>query len=294
MRTTAVAGTCVLALVAAIQAAEPNWPQWRGPDGQGVSAETSLPTTWNPTERVAWKTPVSGRAHSSPIVWGNRVFLTTAIEGAPIEGHQPLKHYINDKEWRHPEAVAGDRRHTFQVIALDASDGKILWTSTAYEGPVYDDRHRKSSYAAHTRPPMARWCTRTSAPRDCMRIDSTARWPGAPGSASWGDERRHRHVGRTLRPPRDRPGGRRQRRGFLHRGARQGVRKRGVAGPPAGYLHFVGHARPLAGTGDQAQLVTGGQRSTSCPTTRAPDASCGASAAFRTTRSLRLSSPAIW
>jgi outer membrane protein assembly factor BamB len=154
MRTLAALATCVLTLAAAMQAAEPNWPQWRGPAGQGVSTETSLPTAWSPSDRIAWKTPVPGRAHSSPIVWGNRVFLTTAIEGAPIEGHQPLKHYISSKEgrqeWRHPEAVAGNQRHTFQVIALDAADGKTLWTRTAYEGPVYDDRHRKSSYAAHT------------------------------------------------------------------------------------------------------------------------------------------------
>jgi outer membrane protein assembly factor BamB len=140
----------VLALAAVIQAAEPNWPQWRGPDGQGVSIETTLPNSWSPTSRIAWKTPVPGRAHSSPIVWGNRVFLTTALEGDAVAGHQPLKHFINGKEWRHPEAVGGDRRHTFQVLAIDAADGKTLWTRTAYEGPVYDDRHRKSSYAAHT------------------------------------------------------------------------------------------------------------------------------------------------
>jgi outer membrane protein assembly factor BamB len=150
MRTFVVAGTCLIAVATALHASEPNWPQWRGPAGQGVSTDTSLPTAWSPTQRIAWKTPVPGRAHSSPIVWGNRVFLTTAIEGERIEGHQPLKHYINDKEWRHPEAVAGDRRHTFQVIAIDAADGRTLWTRTAYDGPVYDDRHRKSSYAAHT------------------------------------------------------------------------------------------------------------------------------------------------
>jgi outer membrane protein assembly factor BamB len=130
--------------------ADPHWPQWRGTSGQGVSTDASLPTQWSPTDRIAWKLPVPGRAHSSPIVWGDRVFLTTAIEGDPIPGHQPLKHYIGDKEWRHPEATAGDRRHTFQVLAVNAADGKVLWTRTAYQGPVYDDRHRKSSYAAHT------------------------------------------------------------------------------------------------------------------------------------------------
>ena len=149
MRTLALAAVGVVGACAAL-AAEPNWPQFRGPQGQGVSSDASLPTAWQPTERIAWKTPVPGRAHSSPIVWGDRIFLTTAIEGAVIDGHQPLKHFINDKEWRHPEAVGGNRRHTFQVMAIDTADGKVVWTRTAYEGPVYDDRHRKSSYAAHT------------------------------------------------------------------------------------------------------------------------------------------------
>ena len=69
------------------------------------------------------------------IVWGNRVFLTTAIEGR-IEGHQPLKHYIKARNGGIRRRVAGNRRHTFQVVALDASDGKILWTGRRTEEPV--------------------------------------------------------------------------------------------------------------------------------------------------------------
>ena len=63
-----------------------NWPQWRGPRGQGVSDEKNLPLEWSPTKNIKWKTPVPGRGHSSPIVWGNRLFLTTSIEGAEIPG----------------------------------------------------------------------------------------------------------------------------------------------------------------------------------------------------------------
>ena len=63
-----------------------NWPQWRGPRGQGVSEEKNLPLEWSPTKNIKWKTPIAGRGHSSPIVWGNRLFLTTSIEGAVIPG----------------------------------------------------------------------------------------------------------------------------------------------------------------------------------------------------------------
>ena len=61
------------------KAAAGNWPQWRGPDGSGISNEKNLPYEWTPTKNIKWKTAIDGRSHSSPIVWGNRVFLTTAV-----------------------------------------------------------------------------------------------------------------------------------------------------------------------------------------------------------------------
>jgi outer membrane protein assembly factor BamB len=131
-------------------AGDANWPGWRGPEGTGVSAEKNLPEEWGPSKNVRWKTPVAGKGHSSPIVWGKRVFLTTAIEGPVVPGAGPLKHMDGDKEFKHPDSVGADRRHTFKVIALDRDTGKILWEQTAWEGTPFDDRHRKSSYAAST------------------------------------------------------------------------------------------------------------------------------------------------
>ena len=127
-----------------------NWPQWRGPDGSGISNEKNLPSEWTPTRNIKWKAPIEGRAHSSPIVWGNRVFLTTAIEGAEVPGAKAAKHMLEDKEFVHPDSIGANRKHTFKVISLDRDTGKILWQATAWEGTPYDDRHRKSSYAAST------------------------------------------------------------------------------------------------------------------------------------------------
>jgi outer membrane protein assembly factor BamB len=61
-----------------------------------------------------------------------------------------LPHTLGGQPFRHPDAIDGNLRHTLQVLALDAGTGRIVWTKTAYEGPVYDDRHRRSSYAPHT------------------------------------------------------------------------------------------------------------------------------------------------
>src|ERR1051325_9841709 len=83
-------------------AAAGNWPQWRGPDGSGISTEKNLPSEWSPTRNIKWKTPIDGRSHSSPIVWGNRVFLTTAVEGAEVPGAKAAKHLFDNKDFVHP------------------------------------------------------------------------------------------------------------------------------------------------------------------------------------------------
>lgn len=127
-----------------------NWSQWRGSDGTGVSSETNLPAEWSSSKNIKWKTPLSGSGNSSPIVWNNRVFLTAEIEGEVVPGAQAVKHIIDGQEFKHPDAVGADRQHTFKVICLDRDTGKLLWEQTAYEGTVYDDRHRKSSHASPT------------------------------------------------------------------------------------------------------------------------------------------------
>ena len=80
-------------LIVALTAAVPfsgahaeNWPQFRGPTHQGLSSERSAPLHWNATTNVAWKTEIPGEGWSSPIVWNDRIFVTTATEGEPPAG----------------------------------------------------------------------------------------------------------------------------------------------------------------------------------------------------------------
>lgn len=138
----------MLAWGVVLSAAE-NWPQWRGPGSQGISIEKQLPTEWAADRNIAWKTELPG-GHSSPIVWGNRIFVTAAVEGDVIPGAKPVGHIQEGKPWAHPDSVSGDRRQTLKVLALDAMTGRILWERTAYDGAVYDARHKRSSFAAPT------------------------------------------------------------------------------------------------------------------------------------------------
>lgn len=135
--------TIALSLALGAAATAENWPQWRGANGQGISNETQLPTEWAPDRNIAWKTALP-HGYSSPIIWDDRIFLTTAVEGEVAPGVVPESVRI---KMPHPESVAGDRRHTLKLLALEARTGKIVWEQTAYEGPVFDARHRRSTFA---------------------------------------------------------------------------------------------------------------------------------------------------
>ena len=139
----------VLVVGASTVSAAENWPQWRGPGSQGISSEAALATEWSATKNIAWKTELPA-GHSSPIVWGDRIFLTSAVEGGVVAGAKAVGHSVDGQVWVHPDSVAADRKHTLKVLALDAKTGKVLWDRTAYEGTVYDARHRRSSFAGPT------------------------------------------------------------------------------------------------------------------------------------------------
>jgi outer membrane protein assembly factor BamB len=139
----------VLVVGTATLSAAENWPQWRGPGSQGISTEAQLPTEWTATKNIAWKTELPD-GHSSPIVWGDRIFVTSAVEGDIVPGAKAVGHTVDGQVWLHPDSVAADRRHTLKVLALDVKTGKVLWDRTAYEGTVYDARHRRSSFAGPT------------------------------------------------------------------------------------------------------------------------------------------------
>ena len=72
--------TCLLMVATATVFAADNWPNWRGPTLNGVSTETGLPTTWSATENVAWKLPLPAYSGSTPIIWGERIFLSVATD----------------------------------------------------------------------------------------------------------------------------------------------------------------------------------------------------------------------
>jgi outer membrane protein assembly factor BamB len=129
-----------------------NWPGWRGPEGLGVAVGTSYPDEWAPDKNIAWKTPVEGSGHSSPTIWGNTLFITTAIQGEHVPGRTAPDHLdFNLKPgYLHPDAAGVDYKNTLKVLAYDTRNGKLLWERTAYDGLMYDNKHKKNTYASPT------------------------------------------------------------------------------------------------------------------------------------------------
>jgi outer membrane protein assembly factor BamB len=122
-----------------------NWPSFRGLHASGVADGQAPPTTWDATKgvNVLWKTPVPGLGHSSPVVWGQRVFVTTAAaDGADAEFKPGL--------YGAGTSAKDQTRHTWRLYCLDKADGHVLWQRTAREGTPKIKRHIKSSHANPT------------------------------------------------------------------------------------------------------------------------------------------------
>lgn len=145
-----IPGILLIFFLSSLVVAE-NWPQWRGPSQQGVTSELGLVTQWGDRENILWKTSIPGRGHSSPIVWNDQLFLTTALEGPELpDGPRAPKHMMGDQEFKHPDWTGSDHVWSLKVLSLDRKTGQILWERAAYEGPVYDHKHRANTYASPT------------------------------------------------------------------------------------------------------------------------------------------------
>src|SRR5690349_17920607 len=99
-----------------------NWPAFRGPNGSGIADARPLPVTWDGEKSVniLWKTAIPGLGHSSPVIWGDRVFVTAAISSSPKAVHNPKDDGIDP---------ANDVSvHEWRVTSLDKHSGKILWS----------------------------------------------------------------------------------------------------------------------------------------------------------------------
>jgi outer membrane protein assembly factor BamB len=158
MRAFLVTGILGFGLITALKArpstSEADWPRWRGPFETGM-ARGDAPTTWSDNKNIKWKAAIPGRGHSSPVLWGDQIFITTAIPiGAEPEGERPARPEPGAEPGRRRGAGGGAGPlvdHKFELISLDRKTGKILWQRTAKVAKPHEGYHRMyGSFASNS------------------------------------------------------------------------------------------------------------------------------------------------
>ena len=155
----------VLAAGVTILAAPPDarqngWPNWRGPFHNGMAA-SDAPSHWSDAENIKWKVAIPGKGHSSPVVWGGRIFLTTAV---PTQTKAPSLRPRPQEGLAGPRPSLGGRgrggrrgrsvspvEHRFVVMCLDRKTGETIWEKTAAVATPHEGHHRRyGSFASHS------------------------------------------------------------------------------------------------------------------------------------------------
>jgi outer membrane protein assembly factor BamB len=164
----AATGICLVFALLRSSSAEENWPQFRGSGGSAVASEGTPPTRWSREKNVSFVREIEGRGWSSPIVWGKKVFLTSAVstDGAFKEPSKGIfgndyaaelsAQGLSDEEVlarvvsRDIELSKETQSIRYKVFALDAETGALLWERVVHEGKPFGGRHRKNTYASET------------------------------------------------------------------------------------------------------------------------------------------------
>ena len=149
----AILTLCLCALVAiAASASQPvgfekNWHHWRGPYATGVAVDANPPITWSATENIRWKVAIPGVGHAAPIIWEDKIFIQTAIEGpeekAEEEGNDnPFSGFFGGKN--------EGPTYKFDLLAINRKDGSILWQKTLREVAPHEGTHRDATFASNS------------------------------------------------------------------------------------------------------------------------------------------------
>ena len=151
MKRIAILTLCIfaLAVIAAIASQpvgfEKNWHHWRGPHATGAAADANPPTTWSETENIRWKITIPGTGHAAPIIWEDKIFIQTAIEG---------KEEKKESEDTNPFSGFFQRdsgpKYKFDLLAINRSDGSILWQKTLRELNPHEGTHRDATFASNS------------------------------------------------------------------------------------------------------------------------------------------------
>jgi outer membrane protein assembly factor BamB len=177
--------TIVLLLIAVCSnipatGADDCWPTWRGPAANGTAPKGNPPVTWSESENIKWKVEIPGQGHSSPVIWGNKIFLQTAIDtgqAKPAEA-QPAQSSAAPNNRKSLSTAAPKTVHKFDLVCVDRATGKILWHKTATEAVPHEGHQPTGTFANYSPVTDGKyiWVSFGSRGLHCFDLDGNLKW----------------------------------------------------------------------------------------------------------------------
>ncbi len=129
-----------------------NWPQWRGPLATGAAPAGNPPVEWSETKNVKWKLEIPGKGSSTPVIWGDKIFVLTAVAaGVPVNSPAPEPGgAAPGQERRGPRGVQPTHQQKFTVLAISRTSGKVLWQTVVHEELPHEGTHPTNTWASHS------------------------------------------------------------------------------------------------------------------------------------------------
>ena len=143
---------CLAGASVAESGADEYWPRWRGPLETGEAPDSDPPIEWSEDENVRWKVPIPGEGSSSPIVWGDFVYVTSAVDtGEPAGGGDAVAPAPSStRRGRGPRGISTENIYQYDLFKIRRADGEIVWRRTAVRDKPHEGRHPTGTWASNS------------------------------------------------------------------------------------------------------------------------------------------------
>ncbi len=154
------------------------WPTWRGPAGNGTTSQGNPPVTWSESENIKWKVEIPGKGHSSPVIWGNKIFLQTAVDTGQAASQAAQAAPAAPSGRKGLSTPAPKTIHKFDLVCVDRTTGKILWQKTATEAAPHEGHQPTGTFANYSPITDGKyvWASFGSRGLHCFDLEGNLKW----------------------------------------------------------------------------------------------------------------------